>query len=198
MRLGMNFECGCDGPDQQVCDLAKRLNPEIKISSVALGNKKLLVRDCGSAAERLLTQGCVRVLIVWDLYPAWREKGQRPCRREDRQAIHGSLARANVDLAKVELICIQAELEAWLIADGRALSLVLSTRAHQVRVRHARNPERTNDPKKDLMRIFQTNRRSKYSAHLHALPIIRALPDFKRLDRVATFVRFRQKIEGLE
>jgi hypothetical protein len=50
-----------------------------------LDNKKKLVEDCGPVAKALLSE-CEKVIIVWDLYPAWREKGIKPCRHEDCQA----------------------------------------------------------------------------------------------------------------
>jgi hypothetical protein len=134
----------------------------------------------------------VRVAIVWDLYPAWREREYRPCRREDRLAIHESLNAAEVDPERVGLICIREELEAWLIADGRAVSAVLSTPAHRVRGKDGRNPESVRNPKKRLGQIFQQHRGRQYSDRQHAIAIARALPDLSRLDAIPAFARFRR------
>jgi hypothetical protein len=53
------------------------------------------------------------------LYLAWRETGIRPYRREDRQAVYLALEKAGVKKAQIEakigLVCIQEELEAWLL-----------------------------------------------------------------------------------
>ncbi len=196
MKVGMIFECGPDGADRKVCEyLARRLLPDIEIASVTLDNKPKLVADCGLAAARLLREGCDRVVIVWDLYPPWRKKGLRPCRRDDRQAILSSLTKAGVKLSQVSLICIAEELEAWLIADGRALSAVLSRTAHPVRIRDVKKSERTRNPKKHLIRVFQHHHHA-YVDRIHAKMIVEALPDLTRIKRCATFVRFAVKATG--
>jgi len=112
MKIGFIFECGPEGPDVQVCRyLVQMLDPAIEFVPSTLDNKKKLVEDCGAVAKVLLNE-CEKVIIVWDLYPAWRERGMRPCRHEDRQAIFRSLQAENVDLSKVFPVCIQEELEA--------------------------------------------------------------------------------------
>jgi len=105
MKVGMIFECCDDGPDQKVCEyLAKRVLPNIEISSVALTNKPKLVRDCGVTSPN--------VYLIWE------------------------------------------ELEAWLIADGRALSTVLSTPAHPVKIKDEKKPESVKNPKGKLRKIL--------------------------------------------
>ena len=89
------------------------------------------------------------------------------------------------------MICIREELEAWLIADGRAVSAVLSTPTHRVRVKHGRNPESIRNPKKRLGRIFQQHSHRPYSDRQHAIAITRALPNLNRLDAIPAFARFR-------
>ena len=85
MKIGFIFECGPDGPDVQVCrHLVHKLDPTIQFIPSTLDNKKKLVEDCGPVAKALLSE-CEKVIIVWDLYPAWREKGIKPCRHEDCQ-----------------------------------------------------------------------------------------------------------------
>jgi hypothetical protein len=80
MKIGFIFECGPDGPDVQVCcHLARLLDPTIQFISNTLDNKKKLIENCGLVTKALL-RGCDKVIIVWDLYPAWREKGMKPCR----------------------------------------------------------------------------------------------------------------------
>ena len=72
MKIGFIFECGPDGPDIQVCrQLVHRLDPEIQFVASTLDNKKKLVENCGPVAKVLLSE-CEKVIIVWDLYPAWR------------------------------------------------------------------------------------------------------------------------------
>jgi hypothetical protein len=196
MRVGMIFECGPDGADCKVCEhLARRLQPDIEIISVTLDSKPKLVAECGLAVVKLLREGCQHVIIVWDLYPPWQKKGVRPCRRDDREAIWRSLTNAGVTLSRVSLVCIEEELEAWLIADGRAVSTVLSRSAHPVRVQDVGRPERRRNPKRHLIRVFQQHGRS-YVDRIHARKIVEALPDLTRIKRCTTFVRFAVKVTG--
>jgi len=197
MKVGMIFECGPDGADLQVCrELAKRLLPQVRVSAVTMDNKQNLVLDCGRAAVQLLNEGCARVLILWDLYPPWRKKGAKPCRREDWEAIFKFLRGARVDLKRVRLVCIREELEAWLITDGRDLSAVLSTSVRPVRVADHKKSERMRNPKRALERIFHQYGRPKYVDRKDAIRIIRALPDLNRLQRLPTFARFCDKLCG--
>lgn len=196
MKVGMIFECGPDGADLQVCrHLARLLQSDIEISHVTLDNKPKLVAECGSAAVRLIAAGCERIVIVWDLHPPWRSNRQKPCRKEDRETIFSALSRAGVDAIKVSLVCIEEELEAWLIADGRALSSVLSRPAHPVQVRDTKKPEKMRKPKTHLIKVFQQHGHS-YVDRIHARKIVEALPDLTRVRRCATFVRFAEKVMG--
>ena len=84
----MIFECGPDGADLQVCrHLARLLHPVIEIVHVTLDNKPKLATECGTAAAKLLAEGCERIVIIWDLHPPWRSNRQKPCRKEDRETI---------------------------------------------------------------------------------------------------------------
>lgn len=198
MKVGMIFECGPDGADKSVCEhLVRMLDPDIEIApSVTLGNKPNLLSECGSSAAQLLTDGCDRIIIVWDLYPAWREKGQRPCRKEDCEIIMNSLATAGVTPANVYLVCIEEELEAWLLADGRAISAVLSKPTHPVKVKDKKKPEGIKNPKKQLNKIFQENTGRPYVDRQHAKMIVEELEDLNKLRRCITFVRFAEKVTG--
>lgn len=199
MKVGMIFECGPNGADKKVCErLARILQPDIEISSVTLGNKPNLVSECGSAAAQLLADGCERIVIVWDLYPAWREEKQPPCRKEDREAIKESLKQAKVTSPHVYLVCIEEELEAWLLADGRAISAVLSRPTHPVKVKDKKNPEKIRNPKKQLNRIFQEKIGCRYNDVQHAKLIVEKLEDLSKLKRSITFVRFAEKVIGIK
>lgn len=117
MKVGMIFECGSRGADKQVCEyLAQKLIPGIEIASVTLDNKKNLVAECGTSVMLLLQNSCEKVLIIWDLYPPWGQKGERPCRKADREIILKSLADAGTPTnAPVYLVCVEQELEAGLL-----------------------------------------------------------------------------------
>jgi hypothetical protein len=197
LKIGMIFECGPQGADKKVCEyLARQLQHDIEIISVTLDNKPNLVAICGKAAAQLLNQGCDRVLIIWDLYPAWREKRQKPCRQEDRQEIYKSLKNAGVCLSSVHLICITEELEAWLIADGRAISAMLSTPEHPVTIKDTKNSERKANPKKYLNQLFKANIGKPYSDLQHAEKIVKKMSDLNKINRCPSFSRFASKITG--
>lgn len=186
MKVGMIFECGPMGADRKVCEhLAIRLCPDLEIKSVTLDNKPNLLSGCGVVAAQLLEEGYSPVVIVWDLYPAWRERGAKPCRKEDREEIVSSLASEGV------------ELEAWLLADNRAINIVLSRPTHKVTIKRQRNPERGN-PKKRMTKLFTESVGRPYRDLKHAEMIAKAIPDFQRLRRVETFRRFAQKVANRE
>ena len=203
MKIGFIFECGPDGPDVQVCrHLVHRLDPTIQFVPNTLDNKKKLVEDCGPVARALLSE-CVKVIIVWDLYPGWREKGIKPCRHEDRLTIFQSLRAENVDLNKVFLVCIQEELEAWLLADNRAVAAVLKPLKHSHpvgRISRFSNPDSIRNPKKRLTKIFTQELGSgrRYVDYQHAIMLAREIPDFNRIRRSDSFKRFALKVAGLE
>ena len=197
MKVGMIFESGPQGADKMVCEhIAKQLCPGIVISSATHVNKPDMIADCGKDVVNLMKEGCRRILIIWDLFPPWRGKDGRPCRKEDRLAILKSLKQAGMAKAPVFLICIREELEAWLLADGRALSAHLSTPEHQVKVKSEKNPDSVSNPKGCIKRIFQRNRRGKYNDLVHAIKIIRKLPDLEHLRKSDSFSRFEEKLTG--
>ncbi len=202
MKIGLILECGPEGPDLHVCKhLAKRVladgGIEAELSFTTLDNKPKLLQQCGDAAFVLLGQGCERVLIVWDLYPAWREQGQKPCRRADRETIFGVLEAANVDKNRVALICIQEELEAWLLADGDVLTGFLkSINSHVKKVKHHKNPERLGcNPKTALNKLMQESTGRKYEDYVHARKIVARIDDLSRLRKFCPiFLRFEHHL----
>jgi uncharacterized protein DUF4276 len=197
MKVGLILECGRGGPDEQVCvHLIRRIAPEIELIRTTLDNKPRLVTQCASAAARLLEDGCERVVIIWDLFPAWRQPRETPCRRRDRTEILQALAMAGMKNPPVYLVCIAEELEAWLLSDERALSAILSTPAHPVRVSRLPRPEIVRNPKVRLLKLFQQNHRGRYNDVFHAIKIVEAMPDLARIRRCPSFARFVEKVTG--
>ena len=192
MKIGIICECGPQGAEMQVFpEIVKRLGLKHTLDIVPMDKKPKLVEGCGKAAGQLLESGCDRVLIVWDLYPGWREKGQKPCRKEDRKAILSSLKASKVDSRKAKLVCIQEELEAWLLCDGRALAEVLSRQTHKVKVKDEKSPDNVSNPKGRMRKLFQHNGKSDYNDKTDAIKIVKALPDTKKLLRSSSFDRFK-------
>jgi hypothetical protein len=202
MKVGFIFECGREGPDVKVCrHLLNRLNPNIQFIPRTLDNKPNLIEHCGTVSRELLKE-CEKVAIVWDLYPSWRPKGIRPCRHEDRVAIMQALYSEEVNLDRVVLICIQEELEAWLLADSRAVAAMLTLLKHPHavgRIPKFSSPERIKNPKARLNRIFNRELGStrRYVDYHHAVKIAEKIPDFQKLKRAETFRRFALKIAGV-
>lgn len=199
MKIGLIFECGPQGADKKVCEhIIRELAPSAEVVSITLDNKPNLIENVGIVADQLLQDGCERVVVVWDLYPPWRENRQRPCRKEDRQSIMASLSQSQMAASPVYLVCIEAELESWLLADGRALSSVLSKPHRRVRIADENHPERNRNPKKRLTQIFKEHTGQQYSDRIHAEPIAKAMPDFNRVKRCSTFARFVLKALEME
>jgi len=92
-RVGFIFECGHDGPDYQVCrHFLERLNPELEMVPSFLDSKLRLREDCGPVAAALLAvDRCSRVVVAWDLEPAW---GGKACRHDDKELAWASLRQA--------------------------------------------------------------------------------------------------------
>lgn len=194
MKIGLILECAPEGPDQQVCEhVLVRLRPNAEVLSVTLRNKPNHIASCGDAAAQLLSEGCQRVIIVWDLYPPWRPRGERPCRREDREEIFSSLEQAGVALPNVHLVCIREELEAWLLADRGAISTAISKMTGcRARIPDTKKPELVRNPKGRLDNIFREHTPRPYQGHTHAIRIIREA-DFKKIKRCPSFARFALK-----
>ena len=203
MKIGLITEGTIDGADQAVCShltlmIYRDANIECQVVCRPLGNKPALKADCGTTAALLLEDGCDRVVIVWDLYPAWGEKGEKPCLHKDRTDIFQSLAAAQVDRESVRLVCIWACLEAWLLADGRALSVCFSTDEHPVTIPDHKTSERIKKPKVELAQIMDRRCGRKYEGHIHAKKIAQHITDFTRLRRCETFRRFAKKVADVE
>lgn len=201
MKLGFIVECGRDGAETEVIPyLARMLSPKAETDVVPLDRKPKLKRECGRYARQLLEGGCDRVLIIWDLLPDWGEYEGRGCQRVDREQIAESLRQAGLRPSdrRIRLVCIHNMLEAWLLADERALSSFLSTDAHPVRIRQTKAPEKVKDAKARLKDLFkkQGRRVHDYLDRAHAIEIVKRLTDLRRLESCPTFARFARLVAG--
>ncbi len=194
MKVGMIFECADEGPDLKVCThLAKLIRSDISVVPDALGNKRRMREECGESAATLLADGCKRVLIIWDLYPSFKRDAD-PCRHNDKESIYESLIMAGVSSNNVELICIEAELETWLVADYRAVRDVIQQWAPKANIGRLKRALESNDPKDILDSLFRTHANRPYQPHVHAEEIVKAMPNLSRLNRVESFQRFKRKL----
>lgn len=219
MKLGLVVEGLADGA---VCEVAaKRLRSGITVHPpTTLVNKPLLLRGCGEAAAALLTVAkCDKVVVVWDLYPNWPDeatkkaaqqkkstskKNQRtgPDCKEDRAAALASLESAGLaDDPRVSLVCIERELETWLIADAAAITSVLVARHitpdRLEKIKLPGKPERHADPKGWLEDTFYKARKTKYTDRDHAPAIMSAIGNLNDLRKVQSFSRFAAKLLGV-
>ena len=135
--------------------------------------------------------------MILEFYPAWREKGLKPCRFQDRQDIFASLRAQNINLNRVILICIREELEAWLMADIRAVTAIIAKLKHPHnvgKIPQSRKPDNILKPKIKLIKIFNQELGYRYVDTRHALLIARAIPDCSKIKRSESFRRFALKI----
>lgn len=196
-KIGFIFECGPQGADKQVCEyLASQLRSDVQLVSRTLDNKPNLLTDAGKVAASLLADRCACVMIVWDLRPAWPDKKNKPCRYDERQALLQALAQAGIAATKpVYLVCIEQELESWVLADEKNISDFLSTPAHPYSAKQVSKPDRAPNPKAVMMNHFKLARGSRYDDKIHAVKILsQNPPNWKRLRRSASFARFESKL----
>lgn len=201
MKVGFIVESGRNGAEKQVLPyLAEKIRRGIETHVVTLNKKPILKRECGKAVKRLFSQGYDRVFILWDLLPDWDEYDGKGCLHMDREEIHQSLQTVglSIDDPRISLVCIHKMLEAWIIADERAISEFLSTTAHKVSIKRRKNSESIKDPKSALSSMFKSAacRISRYEDHLHAIKIAEKMPDLKRLSNLPSFKRFKEKLEA--
>jgi len=111
-----------------------------------------------------------------------------------------SLRDAKAPLQKVTLICIEQELECWLMADTRALGAVLSKLKHPHKLanklkNHSKPDRQIKRPKTELISLFQQElgRTRKYLDRNHALLLAQVIPDWSKLRRSCSFCRFAEK-----
>jgi hypothetical protein len=197
--VGMVFECGPQGADKQVCEyLARHIRPDVQVKSRTLDDKANLLRDAGKVAAQLLKDGCACVLVVWDLRPAWPDKKLKPCRHDERQALLTRLAQAGVPAtAPVWLVCVEQELESWLLANERAISALLSSPAHAYVVPKVRLPDRMAQPKAAMVEHFKSAKGWRYDDKVDAVRVLQAAQiDLSRLCRSVSFARFQAKLRA--
>lgn len=108
----------------------------------------------------------------------------------DRRYILANLAKAGIDEPTVFLVCIEREFESWLLFDAQMLSDVLSTEAHRVKVRPPKNPDRHQNPKAAMMKLFLKHRGKRDVDVQFAQRFARSLTALSRLRHCQTFKRF--------
>jgi hypothetical protein len=160
-----------------------------------MGDKAALFRNGMQAAESLLSADkCEHVFIIWDLHPEWRQDipSAKSCAVECAE-IHGQISPNSAN--KISLICILKALEAWVLADERALSAYFSRPAHAVNIPRMSRPDRDADPKGHIFTMFKQQGR-RYTDRLDAVRVIQATKNTSRLRHVPSFARLSEKLVG--
>lgn len=198
MKVGIICEGRLAGEDAQVFEhFARRIEPGATIKTFPQGTKPDLFANAGNVARTLFATGYDRVLVIWDILPRWhRPDGET----QDRQDLNPSLVNAGVDAHPcLYLIAIHKELEAWLLADGSALSAVLSRPAHPVTIKDNKSAETDSNPKKKLEKLFETHNipfgpqpaQGSYQPKLAAVRIAENVPaNFGQLGKLKSFKQF--------
>ena len=197
MKIGFVFECGPQGADKLICEyLAGHLLGEgVEFVSRTMDNKLKLLEGGAEIAKELLTDGCERVLIVWDLRPAWPDTTNKPCRAAERQNLLDALVKQNMQDQPVYLVCVEQELESWLLASDHAITAYLSTPAHAYEAKKVKKPDRERQPKAVMNNYFQEARNQRYEDRVHALKVLKAAPiNLTKLRRSVSFARFESKL----
>lgn len=198
MKIGYVFECGPDGGDMKVLKhLTSMIEPAAEFAYATLSVKTTLLQESGKEVKRLRNAGCEKIFIVWDLFPAWRADKGKPCRHEDKEAIKASLAAEGLTENDVIFLCLEEELEAWLIADGRVLTEYFSKPHRKVDIDNVTKPDKTKDPKGKLMGHFKAHKNIQYEGTIHAEKIIKRIQNFQKLKKSETFSRFHFKLIGV-
>ncbi len=175
MLVGFVVECHRDGADHKVIDhLVRKLRPDIDPRFRFCGSKGKLFQDCGKMVEALFeVDRCESVFVIWDLYPCdeqFQTGGSPSCVKERGYVLKTLRPR---DATRTVLLCITHELEAWLLADGRALKDIIEKVEHPIKpIADERKAEEVLRPKFRLDGLFKQNGRRGYEDRVWALKII--------------------------
>lgn len=198
MKVGIVCEGRLAGEDAQVFEhFAKRIVRGVEVKTLPQGTKPELFANAGDVAKTLFATGYDKVLIIWDILPRWNKPNGET---QDRQDLQPALVNAGVHTHPcLYLVAIHKELEAWLLADGAALSAVLSRPAHPVTIRDNKNADRDGNPKKKLEKLFETHNmpfgpqpsQGTYQPKLAAVRIAEQVPTtFGQLGKLESFRQF--------
>jgi hypothetical protein len=198
MKVGIVCEGRLAGEDAQVLEhFARRIVPQAEVKAFPQGTKPELFAKAGDVAKSLFDTGYDRVVIVWDILPRWDKPDGEA---QDLLDLQPSLVNAGVDTNPcLYKVAIHKELEAWLLADGSALSAVLSRPAHPVVIKDSKNAETDANPKKKLEKLFALHNvpfgpqpsQGSYQPKLAAVRIAEKVPaNFGQLGKQKSFKHF--------
>jgi len=182
MKIGLILECDRGGTDQQVYEfVAKKICPSAEYLIEPAGtNKPTMIENCGKVAKILIEKlGCTQVAIIWDLMPRW---GGTPCRNEDKAQIIKNLASQGVSLNQVKLICIEPELESWIITEAKGLTSYKAQLSHPHKIPPFRSQILQESDNKAKAYISKYLGR-RYNDISEAIRIVQHISDFSKFKR---------------
>jgi hypothetical protein len=209
MKIGFIVECAPLGPEEILAELLVAcFRPKDQSVVIPMLNKGKLLSESPSEARKLLKSGCHQVFILWDWHPqesSWiQNKKTKPWKKGDCR-MEASLLRKALDADgmtadKVVLTCVSQEVEAWALADKRAIYQRLQNRLKnhppkQIKVAKTARPEEEPNPERRLENIFRRNR-SSLVKHSDVTEIIKyaAKDCFRKWDVCPSFVRLVGKL----
>ncbi len=204
MRVGIIVECAAQGIEVIVCRkvvqmVAVECHERIEPDFVPMTNKKLLLLGAADAAQKLLVQGCDRIVIMWDENPPWRPDNDFApdrCWRVERDALLANCRNLQLDLGRIRFVCIEREFESWLLFDHNLICRVLKLgRKFRHKARPPRRPHELDWPKYEMEQLFKRNGRT-YNASVTAPAFARNLESLGNLKRCYTFRYFVQCVLG--
>ncbi|MDR1142440.1 MAG: hypothetical protein LBL62_12165 [Planctomycetaceae bacterium] len=202
MKLGLILECPPNGTDHQVYEyVIRRLCPSLDVKPTGTKNKLQMIEKCGNIASLLLGEDCCDyVVIIWDLMPPWSQHREKPCRKKDIDMILNNLENANIDplviKSKIKLICIEPELEGWIITESKALESYQQEKhpTHPKRFSPPKNIPRTDSHCKPIIEKYLGN----YNDIYDAIKIVKHFDNFDKVARKHTsFRRLKEFVEEL-
>ncbi len=202
MKLGLIVECTIQGLEERICPrvlelVADETGIQIECLIETMVNKKFLLRDAATVAAKLLAEGCDRVIVLWDENPPWTPEedfARERCWHIEREHVLDQLRSENVDITKVELVCIEREIETWVLHDHRLLSATMST-AHAAKIKKIPRPLTIDSPKRYLIRLYEKHG-FRFNAAAAAAGFAKNLQDLSHLKKCDTFRYFVAKVIG--
>lgn len=199
MKIGLILECQRGGPDQQIYEhLIREFYPEAHVETYPQTNKRILMEQAPTVCvDALNTDKCDFVFIIWDLSPAHPDKKAKLCLKTEKDLLLTELRAKRVASERFKLVCVEYELESFLIADGRGLTKLKQSIAKPHRVKDFPDckKKRQRNPKNVIWNYYDG-----YLDSVHAIQILRNLEgDYKRMRRNnACFDRFMVTVETLK
>lgn len=204
MKVGLIVECAPQGLEDVVCPkildlLATECKVKIRHSIRTMSGKKSLIQDLAATTRALFSDGCDRVVILWDENPPWtpeKDIADKRCWRHERDGILAKLEAVGIPLDNVGLVCVEHEFETILMHDTDLLRAVVSTsKEHSAKIKKIKNPLAHDDPTAAPRKLFDKHK-SRYNKAEVSLKFAKHLDRLDGLKRCDIFRRLAEKILG--